>query len=184
MSRLRPSASMVVASCALVVAAAGVGTAATGVIDGAHIKNGSISGAKLANRTVTGAKIAHGAISDTQLAAGAGFPSFLPAGKTVAGDFYLPGNNTTTPIGTAISWYWPLRTFPSVVFTYYPYTTRSVCTGTASNPTAPKGTLCVYVDEFPESNTLTWGQVGRSKSGILLGSPDGAADGTWAVTGN
>ncbi len=56
--RRRPSAAMVVAILALVVAASGTAVAATKLVNGdSLIKKNSLSGNRLRNRSVTGAKI-------------------------------------------------------------------------------------------------------------------------------
>jgi hypothetical protein len=60
--RFIPSPAMAVACCALVVAASGVGVAASGAISGSSIRNGTITGAKIKNRTITGVKLAKGLV--------------------------------------------------------------------------------------------------------------------------
>ena len=65
-SRWIPSPAMLVAGCALVVAASGVGVAASS-INGASIRNGTITGTKLRNRTVTSNKLAVGVVKSYPL---------------------------------------------------------------------------------------------------------------------
>jgi hypothetical protein len=60
--RLTPSPSMIVAACALLLAGSGVGVAATKLISGSQIRNGTITGAKLHNRTITAGKLASGVV--------------------------------------------------------------------------------------------------------------------------
>jgi hypothetical protein len=69
-ARLRPSPSMLVAGCALLIAGTSVGAAATGLINGSQIKNGTITGAKLRNLTITGTKITNHTITANKLARG------------------------------------------------------------------------------------------------------------------
>jgi len=60
--RLMPSPSMIVAACALLLAGSGVGVAATKLINGSQIRNGTITGAKLHNRTIAAGKLASGVL--------------------------------------------------------------------------------------------------------------------------
>jgi hypothetical protein len=53
---------MIVAACALLLAGSGVGVAATKLINGSQIRNGTITGAKLHNRTITAGKLASGVV--------------------------------------------------------------------------------------------------------------------------
>jgi hypothetical protein len=53
---------MIVAACALLLAGSGVGVAATKLINGSQIRNGTITGAKLHNRTITAVKLASGVV--------------------------------------------------------------------------------------------------------------------------
>ena len=53
---------MIVAACALLLAGSGVGVAATKLINGSQIRNGTITGAKLHNRTITAVKLACGVV--------------------------------------------------------------------------------------------------------------------------
>lgn len=68
--RLMPSPSMIVAACALLLAGSGVGVAATKLINGSQIRNGTITGAKLRNGTITGAKLQNRTITAGKLASG------------------------------------------------------------------------------------------------------------------
>jgi hypothetical protein len=56
-ARRRPSATMVVALVALVAASAGVGNAATSLITGKQIKNGSVTGADIKDGSIAGKDI-------------------------------------------------------------------------------------------------------------------------------
>ena len=64
----RPSASFVVAVLALAVAMAGVAPAASRMINGSLIKNGTITGKKIAKGTITGANIKYGSVSGLDIA--------------------------------------------------------------------------------------------------------------------
>ncbi|GEM_PF-582466 len=76
----RPSASMVVATAALVIAAAGGGAIAASTINGSELTNNSVAGAKLKNRTVTNGKIANNAISNRNLQSNSVLQSTLAPG--------------------------------------------------------------------------------------------------------
>lgn len=63
----RPSPAMIVALIALVFAATGTGIAATGVITGTEIKDGSITSADLATGAVTSSDIKNGTVNSTDI---------------------------------------------------------------------------------------------------------------------
>jgi hypothetical protein len=70
---------MIVAACALLLAGSGVGVAATKLINGSQIRNGTITGAKLRNGTITGAKLQNRTITAGKLASGVlkAYPMFV-----------------------------------------------------------------------------------------------------------
>jgi hypothetical protein len=76
----RPSPATVIATAALVVAGAGVGTAASGLISGSRIKPGTITGKQIKNHSVGLNKLS-GSLP------AAAFPTTLPHGKTIRGSF-------------------------------------------------------------------------------------------------
>lgn len=76
----RPSASMVVATAALVIAAAGGGAIAANTINGSELTNNSVAGAKLKNRTLTNGKIANNAINNRNIQSNSILQSTLAPG--------------------------------------------------------------------------------------------------------
>lgn len=122
-ARRRPSAAMVVAIVALVVAASGTAVAATKLVSGdSLIKKNSLSGNRLKNRSVTGSKIklsslgtvpraAHAASADsatnaTNAAVAGAAPisklTYVTATVSVPGDDTLTTGTAACPAGTAV----------------------------------------------------------------------------------
>jgi hypothetical protein len=66
-ARRRPSATMVVALVALVAASAGVGNAATSLITGKQIKNGTVTGADIKDGSIAGKDIKNGSVPIAKL---------------------------------------------------------------------------------------------------------------------
>jgi hypothetical protein len=146
-----------------------------------------------------------------------GFTEFLPKGKTEQGVWTASGSGVTG--SGAISFVIPLESAPAAHYvnssgqelTGTEERTPSVCTGSAVNPTAPEGTLCVYATSGRENGVSTnigtnhflhgeWNW-GVSVDNGVTGSPDTATpfgaevfvvseelqhpfdvEGTWAVT--
>ena len=67
----RPRASVVIASLALFVALGGSATAASSLVTGSQIKNGTIAGKDLKKSTVTGSKVKNGSLSSSDLSTSA-----------------------------------------------------------------------------------------------------------------
>jgi hypothetical protein len=114
-----------------------------------------------------------------------GFTETLPAGKTEKGMWAavnLIGGSVTEGVSFTI----PLKSAPSVHYinvgekelTATGEQTSTVCTGTAANPTAPTGALCVYahlektVSTKTTSNEFFWG-VGVWKWGVIIDTEGG-----------
>jgi len=93
LGRFIPSPAMAVACCALVVAATGVGVAASGAINGSSIRNGTIAGAKLKNRTITGVKLAKGLVKKYPLVVAPSDQGFFFDLVTPAVTGYVDYNN-------------------------------------------------------------------------------------------
>jgi hypothetical protein len=66
----RPSPPLVISTIALVLATAGVAPAASRLISGKQIKNGSITGSKIASNTITGSNIKDGTVGGSDITDG------------------------------------------------------------------------------------------------------------------
>ncbi len=90
-----------------------------------------------------------------------GFTETLPKGKTEQGVWAVSGQSGVAT--GAISFVIPLESAPAVDYvnengqelTGTGAQTPAVCTGSAVNPTAPEGTLCVYATSGRETNVST-----------------------------
>jgi hypothetical protein len=114
-----------------------------------------------------------------------GFTETLPPGKTETGVW-----DVTTPEPgikfTTMSYNIPVPGVPAVKIVQAEETEVEGCPGTAEEPAAEPGTLCVYVlqttletvNAFPAFSLGTGADIGVS----ILGEGGGFARGTWAVT--
>jgi len=177
------SAPLVISGLALVVSLGGVGAAATRLINGASIKPGTITGKQIKNHSVPVAKLS-GKLPGP-------FPTQLPAGATVQGNYWVGGTATAALNGgvfeSTISWFWPTKSLVSFqrVPPGAPSTTQ--CPGTRLAPKAARGYLCLYSQQtaVPVGGVTT----NISSAGVLLTIVTPVAGlyydlGTWAVTGN
>ena len=71
------------------------------------------------------------------------FPATLPSGKTLTGD-YFASSETGSSFDDTQSFAFPLASKPAVHFVGIGATAPPQCPGTASNPHATSGNLCVY----------------------------------------
>lgn len=125
--RRRPSAAMVVAILALVVAASGTAVAATKLVNGdSLIKKNSLSGNRLRNRSVTGAKIKVGSLGMVPSA------THATSADTAASATNATNATTATSAGSA----------PIAKLTYVttPFTVPGDGTVTTGAATCPSGT--------------------------------------------
>jgi hypothetical protein len=186
LTRYRPSPATAIATLALVVAGAGVGTAASGLISGSKIKPGTITGRQIKNHSI-GLNKLNGNLPAGPRGPAGPITGALPAGVTLRGWFDLdavaaaPGQVT----GGSISFGLSLSTPPivTIVPVFGPATT--LCPGSVSAPKAARGYLCLYessIHNTPDINHIT------AAFGTELFIDATAAgrfyvDGTWAVTG-
>ncbi len=127
----------------------------------------------------------------------------IPSGELTAdsytGAWSLSGAAGQTSASASLAFPKTLAADPTQVIFVAAGGTNSTCTGTAENPTAPPGTLCVY-EGFPLNMSSTFsarylsfnpaksGEAGASKFGALIfGYPSSStlayyAWGTWAVS--
>jgi Collagen triple helix repeat (20 copies) len=128
---------------------------------------------------------------------GGEFPNFLPPEKTEEGAWSLtavPTSETEAEDFSTISFGLPLETAPTYNLVPEETSGGANCPGTAAQPQAAPGNLCVYV-ELATSEEATPKPAGGGGSlftgahtyGAFLGTPAGVAQGefalgTWAVT--
>jgi hypothetical protein len=103
----------------------------------------------------------------------------LPSGRTIRGVYRMAGTGTTIG-GTEISFGWALASTPTAHFIAAGDPHPAECPGTASNPQAARGHLCVY--------QLSGGAIGQgiatpqSRFGFGL-TASGPAAGNWVTVG-
>jgi hypothetical protein len=122
-----------------------------------------------------------------------GFTSTLPSEKTEQGtwSFTVPPHNPTAGISVAlasISFVIPLATAPTAHVLEPGKGETAECPGTASNPQASPGQLCVYIEEAVNV-AVTPGNIGVEPHAFGASvfapngdEPGGIAFGSWAVT--
>jgi hypothetical protein len=189
-----------------------------GAYAAAKLPKNSVGSAQIKKSAVTSAKVKDGSLASGDFQAGqlpagpqgpqglkgdrgvegprgadgnpAQFPQTLPSGRTETGVFGIrftaagPGVNSDDSIAFPL----PLAAAPSPVLG-----PSATCTGTATNPTAPAGVLCVYFGQ--ESNILqhdvtdaSGNAANANKFGAVVdvqsaaGNTDTLARGSWAVT--
>jgi hypothetical protein len=194
--RFRPSPATAIATLALVVAGAGVGTAASGLISGSHIKPGTITGKQIKNHSITLNKLSGklpAGPRGLQGVAGSTGPAgpitgALPTGVTLKGWFNLDtvaaASNEFN--GGSISFGLSLAATPTVTIIPVSGSPTAGCPGSLAAPTAAHGNLCLY--ESSIQNSAGFATVGTNAVGTELFILSAAAgrffvDGTWAVTG-
>jgi hypothetical protein len=197
----------IIAALALFVALAG-GAYASGLINGSQIKNHSISAKKLTKSAVKslhgqrgprgarGIQGIQGAKGDTGPAGT--FSGTLPSGKTLRGVFLAEGESSgagTSTIGDNISFGWSLSAAPTGHFIKKGAAVPAGCSGTATNPGAAPGNLCVFEvenDNVNASSDEVWSPPADSAGatetfGAAVFTTSAAAGvyefgGSWAVT--
>ena len=200
----------VLASAALLATVAAGSYAAGTVITSKQIKDGTIKVADLSPRTVkklrgqqgpagpagpAGANGAPGA-AGTPGQRGASAWEPVPSGTTISGGWYIDVQasgiadyGTQVALSGAAS---ALLIFGTNAFfapsTYVQSGESSVCTGTSMAPTAPPGTLCVYVEFASNANVDAYG-ASASRQGFQLrlsslAAGDAFAYGSWAYQGS
>jgi len=142
-----PSPALIVASIALVLAAAGgIGYAAS-KINGQNIKKHSIPGNRLKKNTVTGKQTKESSLGKVPKSANAtGLAGPLASGQTLRGYVNVTGHTDPGDITdeASISFPIPLATAPTVHFIPVGGPSTGACPGTAANPSATGGNLCIY----------------------------------------
>lgn len=192
-----------VACAALFFALAGTGMAATPLITGKQVKNGSLTGKDVKNNSLTGKDVKNltsGDVNDAsllakdfkpgQLPAGpqgtpgqrgpAGpsgpFPDELPRSKTIRGLWgYFEGAATANQLSLALySFIFTLSAAPEPFYVAFGTTPPAECPGTVDDPRAQPGSLCVY--ERVSSNS--------SQSVCSLGNCSGATKYGFMISAN
>jgi len=104
---------------------------------------------------------------------GGGWSDTLPAGKTETGAFSARGLGSPGPEPTVfpISWSIPLTTADAAAITQHLTDADgdATCTGSSSNPTAPPGTICLYVIEEHNMNAVEVWRTGLEGPGVSTG---------------
>ena len=115
------------------------------------------------------------------------FPNALPSGKTIMGVYDMEGTAAAAGglLTSDISFLYPVEGSLSRVYVKSGATHVS-CTGTAANPTAPAGFLCVYEASDTNASSSRGLNFGRKHGeGLYVfsaGSGYFGAWGSWAVT--
>jgi hypothetical protein len=121
----------------------------------------------------------------------------LPVGSTETGAWAISARSTAIgPVYTPISFNVPLATRMDNAHAHFVTTPEGPCTGSAAEPTAASGNLCVYLgldNSLPPKtgeiiSTPDLEHLGSGTTGAVLtfDTPEGAvgfAVGSWAVTG-
>jgi hypothetical protein len=217
MTRFRPSPALVISLIALFVALGGTSYAAytlpANSVGTKQLKNAAVTGPKIKNGSVTASKINaagltvpsadHATSADSATSAGTALsPGTLPSGKTEIGTYAIDFTDSSgsTPGSVAITFPFPLASAPSVGGSGSPDFIASGgqptvdCPGSAANPQAASGHLCVYelysskvlarcvaktTDDYVCDATSKWGAVVNVQS-TTAGRVTSV--GTWAVT--
>jgi hypothetical protein len=199
--RLAPFTAVAIGTAIVVLSAPAVAGAAKHLINGSTIKVHSISGNRLKNNTVTGAQIKESTLGTVPLATRAGTalpPSVLPSGHSETGGWetgVAPAGPTTASISFPIPVNGTLTNQIINESTLPADPVPSGCTGSASNPGAKPGNLCIFIAStygpgtvatFGTINPLTGGEGTSSRFGTtVFGTSTSAntlAGGSWAVT--
>jgi hypothetical protein len=125
--------------------------------------------------------------------AGDPFPGTLPSGKTLRGAYYVLGTASAAneDDGSGYSYLYTLASAPTAHYIANGTAPPSQCPGTAAQPEAQAGHLCVY-EAARQNGTVEIlrpdGTSGSSEEGFLVGISSTAASGdfysrgSWAVT--
>jgi hypothetical protein len=198
-----PSPAMVVGLIALFFALGGVGYAKKVVhlINGSTIKKGSIQLDRLSSRARAALKGNTGPQGLQGLQGGQGpkgdpgprgndgvqgppgpFPDVLASGKTIKGALYLTSTISSYSFGFS------LPSVPMVHVRAFGSGTSAECPGTAADPQAAPGHLCLYQSNNSAVTTCVFATddplsscTSATKFGFA-GSSSGAMQGQWAVT--
>ncbi len=170
--------------------AGGPGVAGTNGSDGAGVTGVAIPASEKAKCGGQGGTAYTSASGTENVCNGqTGFTETLPAGKTEKGEWSLavPAENptlkTSLPV-SSISFVIPLVAAPDAHYLKKGEQETAECPGTAAEPEAAEGQLCVYAElevNAPGSLTADAATVG-AKIVSDGGEPGGVAFGTWAVT--
>lgn len=117
----------------------------------------------------------------------------LPSGKTIRGAYSLYGSNSNPVLSTALSFGFRLANPPSSFFIGLNDTPPAGCPGTAANPEAQTGYLCIYEAAVLNRGASRifapggGGVQGAGREGAIVeingdGDPTVFSYGTWAVT--
>ncbi len=159
-----------------------------GAVSSAKLRNGAVTATKVAKHTLTGAEIKSSTLGTVPKATVASAPAPLASGKTEVGDWSVAGVATAADQLTARnaqSFAFPLGAPVSLDFA----STSGIpkrCPGTADDPRAARGNLCIYLDPGAASNAATFplraDRRGFSVGAVAAAAGQTSAAGTWALT--
>ncbi len=176
-----------------------------------QLKNNAVTWAKIKNGVITSSKIREGSLlrqdfAVGQLSAGPqgaagekgekgkqGEPgplvTSLPSGKSLRGIFSFAGHGTSGSNPTEpISYQFPIASGPTTNVIGVSAKATSACPGSAKDPRAEPGNLCVYETrdegelELTASNDIAGGKFGAVLSAKVPSEADFEFAGTWAVS--
>lgn len=109
-----------------------------------------------------------------------GFTETLPAGKTETGVWSVGNATAEGSLFAPISFTIPLSASPAV---HYNEAETAECPGTAGEPEAARGQLCVYLTGGEKISFFSPLSTGKTGVVLLFGAEvEGGGFGTWAVT--
>lgn len=175
----------IIAAVALFAALGGGAAWASGLISGSRIKNHSIPAKKLTKSAVKSLRGQRGAQGPAGLTGPKGsqgpagpFPSGnLPSGATVRGNFFMTGVAAASGSQAvdSLSFVYTLASAPTPHFIKTGSAAPAGCPGTADNPQAARGQLCVY------EKTIS-GPVGaRDLCGLDIGGSSCPGSNRWGA---
>lgn len=154
----------------------------------AKLRDGAVTGSKVANHTLTGTKIKSSTLGTVPKATAAASPERLASGKTEIGDWSLAGVATAAgQLAARNAQSFPFALGAPVTLDFA--STSGIpkrCPGTADDPMAARGNLCIYLDPGAASNATTFplraDLRGFSVGVVAATAGQASAAGTWALT--
>jgi hypothetical protein len=168
-----------------------------GAVTSAKLQNGAVTAAKIKARSLTGAQIKLSQLGTVpaakiaNTATSASSPVTLARGKTLTGDYRTSYLTRDAIVTDTQSFAFPLASAPTVHFVGIGASPPAQCPGTATNPHATPGNLCVYAAAGDVSPTAV--SISNPEADLApFASPRGFtasetnipsfSSGSWAVT--
>ena len=186
----RPSLLSVVAAAAVLVAVSG-GSYAVALITGADVKDGSLTGKDVKDKSLS-KKDFKGSVAGPKGAAGAQgpqgpagpFPGVLPSGKTLTGVFSVTGVASAAGqySDSPISFGFRFASAPTVVTVGIDDTPAEAaaagCPGTANDPAAAAGKVCLYEMGHENVSTLAFFETDGDPASVAGYAPPAEGNGS------